>query len=325
MHIFFKRKDWVMAQGEDRPLYPPFVWFLVGATATGKSEVAFLLAQKLGAAILSLDSMQVYRGLDIGTAKPSAEQRAQIPHGGIDLVDWWESWSVGHFVTHASWFLEEQAKQGRGVIAVGGTGLYFRALTRGLCGAPAPDPQLRRMLEALPEEERVRRLWIEDPKAAQQIDLANPRRVLRALEVKLQTGISLLDWQKTTTKPRIQQFRAIWLDRRREELKERISTRVQRLLAEGWIEEVQGLVKEGGYEAVENCPAIGYREIARWLKEGGTLSRLQEAIARRTWQYARRQLTWFRQEVNVGYRMMERGEEPAKLAESLRLELLATG
>jgi tRNA dimethylallyltransferase len=303
----------------------PCVWFLVGATGVGKSELALLLAERIGGAILSLDSMQVYRGLDIGTAKPTPEERSRVPHGGLDLVDLGEECSVARFLSHAREFLGAQAQAGRTVLAVGGTGLYFRALTRGLCAAPPPDPRLRRFLEGLPREELVRRLWEADPEAAARVDLSNPRRILRALEVKILTGQSLLRWQATTTRPLVESYRAVWLDRERKELRERIRARVQKLLAGGWIEEVRALVDRKGFELVCQCPAIGYREIALWLRAGGELGSLQEQIAGRTWAFARRQLTWFRREINVRYRMIHRGEEPTELAESLLAHFQATG
>jgi tRNA dimethylallyltransferase len=236
--------------------------FLVGATGTGKSAGAMELARRAGAAILAMDEMQVYRGADIGTGKPSAAERAEIPHGGLDLVDFGAPFDVAQYLTHAEVFLREQREAGRPVIIVGGTGLYFRALTRGLCEAPQGSEDLRAELNALSVEALRSRLERIDPAMLGQIDAANPRRLIRAIEVMEATGRSLREWQAETPEPLVKSFRAFWIQRGKEELHERIERRVDEMFAAGWGEEVRGLVERYGVEAVQAFAGIGYREIA---------------------------------------------------------------
>ena len=161
--------------------------FLLGATAVGKSEVALALARHdarfRGAAILAIDAMQVYRGADIGTGKPTLAERTEFPHGGLDLVEFGAAFDVARYVAHAGYFLREQREAGRPVIVVGGTGLYFRALTRGLCEAPQGSVELRAELRIL--DVATLRAWLGriDPAMLARIDAKNPRRVARAIEV----------------------------------------------------------------------------------------------------------------------------------------------
>lgn len=291
--------------------------FFVGATGTGKSAAAMELARSLapkgGAAILAMDAMQVYRGADIGTSKPSLAERAEIPHGGLDLVDFGASFDVAQYLKHAESFLREQREAGRRVIIVGGTGLYFRALTRGLCEAPQGPLELKAELAALPVAQLRERLAKVDPVMLVQIDAANPRRLARAIEVKEATGRSLREWQEETPAPLIRDFSAYWICREKEELAGRIETRVEAMFAQGWVAEVQALVARFGMETVQGFAGIGYREIAGAPAEGSklgnegpgdTVARWSTATLKRdifvaTRQYAKRQLTWFAREPNL--------------------------
>ncbi len=287
--------------------------FFVGATGTGKSAVAMEIARGLGgAAILAMDAMQVYRGADIGTSKPMAAERAEFPHGGLDLVEFNANFDVAQYLKHAELFLREQREAGRRVIIVGGTGLYFRALTRGLCEAPQGSDELRAELNALSVSELQARLKAVDPEMLERIDAANPRRLVRAIEVKEATGRSLREWQDETPEPLVREFSAFWIQREKEELSQRIETRVEAMFAQGWVEEVRGLVAKHGVEAVQGFAGIGYREIeemlemnrkmaVRSVREFGEV--VNQAIARAksniyvaTRQYAKRQLTWFARE-----------------------------
>jgi len=172
------------------------VIFLVGPTAVGKSGLALHLAEKHGAAILSMDSMQVYRGMDIGTSKPTREEQRRVYHGGIDLVQPGEVFDVAAYLHYARSFLDECNIRQKAVFIVGGTGLYYRALTRGLCRVPAANLELRKELEKLSVADLQKRLQKIDPAIYQKIDIHNPRRLSRAIEVKENTGISLLEWQQ---------------------------------------------------------------------------------------------------------------------------------
>jgi len=285
--------------------------FLVGATGTGKSAAAMELARACpdGTAILAMDAMQVYRGADIGTSKPAAAEQAEVPHGGLDLVEFGASFDVAHYLKHAAAFLREQRETGRRVIIVGGTGLYFRALTRGLCEAPQGPEELRRELGALSVAELRERLRGIDPGMLERVDAANPRRLARAIEVKEATGRSLREWQEETPEALVREFTAFWIQREKGELSQRIEARVEAMFSQGWVEEVRGLVERYGLEAVRNFAGIGYREIAEMIASCALRAPGQQVvratqevksdIVAATRQYAKRQLTWFAREPNL--------------------------
>jgi len=285
--------------------------FFVGATGTGKSAAAMELARACpdGTAILAMDAMQVYRGADIGTSKPAAAEQAEVPHGGLDLVEFGASFDVAHYLKHAAAFLREQRETGRRVIIVGGTGLYFRALTRGLCEAPQGPEELRRELGALSVAELRERLRGIDPGMLERVDAANPRRLARAIEVKEATGRSLREWQEETPEALVREFTAFWIQREKGELSQRIEARVEAMFSQGWVEEVRGLVERYGLEAVRNFAGIGYREIAEMIASCALRAPGQQVvratqevksdIVAATRQYAKRQLTWFAREPNL--------------------------
>lgn len=289
--------------------------FVVGSTGVGKTELAHALAERSGAWILSMDSMQVYRRLDLGTAKPSLEERARFSYGGLDLVDWRVPFSVAQYREHARMFLESCQSRERPAIVVGGAGLYYRSMIQGLCEAPPGNVAIRQELAALSVPELARRLAEVDPKAASNIDLRNPRRLIRAIEVKEETGVSLLDWQKRTTRPLLRRSRTLWVERTEEDLRSRIAVRVRAMLASGWVEEVEDRLREAGPGPLFGCPAIGYAQIAQFLLRGGSRAMLEEAIVRDTYQYARKQLTWFRKESSIHYHLVleEHGPFPWRL------------
>ncbi len=285
--------------------------FLVGATGTGKSGAAMELARKMGAAILCLDAMQVYRGASIGTSKPTAAERAEIPHGGLDLVDFGASFDVAHYLRQAEAFLRTQREAERRVIIVGGTGLYFRALTRGLCEAPQGSEELRAELASLSRTDLQGRLKSVDPAMLEHLDVANPRRLARAIEVFESTGKSLRVWQEETPEPVVKEFTSLWIQRKRDELFERIEARVEAMFARGWVEEVSGLIGQHGLATVCAFAGIGYREIAEATElrgqgrsrmecgHEGSEEALKSNISMATRQYAKRQLTWFAREPSL--------------------------
>ncbi len=292
---------------------PPL--FLLGATGVGKSAVALELARAHGAAILCLDAMQVHRETNIGVGKPTAAEQAEIPHGGLDLADFGETFDVARYVKHAAIFLAEQDAAGRPVIVAGGTGLYFRALTRGLCEAPPTPVDLRDELATMSLDKLRARLEQVDAPMLARVDVGNPRRLARAIAVKESTGRSLAAWQAEPTDPVVRDYRAFWLQRPKAELDGRIESRVDAMLRVGWVEEVRGLVARHGPEAVARFPGIGYREIAQALEgelvnadRPGSESLAATDLASEKWralardisvatrQYAKRQLTWFRRE-----------------------------
>jgi tRNA dimethylallyltransferase len=298
--------------------------FLVGATGTGKSAVAMELARSFagsgGAAILAMDAMQVYRGADIGTGKPTAAERAEFPHGGLDLVDPGSSFDVAQYLRHAETFLREQREAGRRVIIVGGTGLYFRALMRGLCEAPQGSDELRAELNALSVEELRARLTAIDPAMLEKLDASNPRRLVRAIEVMESTGRSLRDWQDATPEPLVREFTAIWIQREKGELEARIGARVEAMFAQGWMEEVRGLMARHGAEAMQGFAGIGYREIGEMIASCALRAPGQQVVRATqgdivvaTRQYAKRQLTWFAREPNLEAVMLT-GNQPFSAA-----------
>lgn len=269
---------------------------LLGATAVGKSEAALALAREHGAAILSLDAMQVYRGADLGTGKPSAAERQEIPHGGLDLVELGARFDVADYLADAEAFLAGQEQAGRRVVIVGGTGLYFRALTRGLCLAPEAPLELRNELAQLGVpalQERLRRC---DPAMLGRLDAHNPRRLARAIAVMEMTGRSLADWQAETPPPLLKHYTAFWLQRAAPDLDRRIEERIDAMLAAGWGEEVARLIEAHGSEKVYAFAAIGYRDIAAALAQGRDLTTVKRSIVQETQAYAKRQLTWFSRE-----------------------------
>jgi tRNA dimethylallyltransferase len=284
------------------------ILFLLGATGTGKSAVALAWARERNAAVLAMDAMQVYRGADIGTSKPAAAERAERPHGGLDLTHVGAAFNVADYLAHAETFLAKHA--GRDVVIVGGTGLYFRALTRGLCAAPAGSPELRAELATLSVSALRDRLLRVDPAILPQLDAANPRRLARAIEVAETSGRSLRAWQAETPAPLVRDFQAIWLQRERAELHARIERRLDAMLAAGWLEEVRDLVAEHGAAALESFPAIGYRELAQVLGDQLKLAEAREKILYATRQYARRQLTWFSREPSLRVMALSGAETP---------------
>jgi tRNA dimethylallyltransferase len=302
--------------------------FFLGATGVGKSAVALELARRRGAAILALDAMQVYREADIGVSKPLAAECAEIPHGGLDLVDFTGKFDVAQYVAHATAFIAEQERDARPVIIVGGTGLYFRALTQGLCDAPPTPAALRDELNALSTPELRARLERVDPEILARVETTNPRRLIRAIAVMETTGRSLAAWQAETPPAPVKNFRAFWLQRPKWEMDRRIAARVEAMFDAGWIDEVRELIARHGAAKVEAFPGIGYREIAQALDAAGgggatcllgadpltgnleartevelpalptprAIAALKRDILVATRQYAKRQLTWFRRE-----------------------------
>ena len=274
-------------------------WYLTGPTASGKTAIGLEMARILNAEILSLDSMAIYRGMDIGTDKPTAEQRALVPHHLIDIRNPDQDFSVSEYVTEAHALIKQIHAAGREVLFVGGTPMYLTALLRGIsCGPPA-DWEFRRQVRA--EIERVgiealhERLSAIDPLAASRLHPHDVRRIIRALEVFKITGrpISHQQLQFEEGSP-AEQCRVFVLRWPRTLLYERIDRRVERMFESGLVDEVRGLLDTYGALGRTASQAVGYRETIAYLR--GEISR-DEAIRRvqtRTHRFARRQETWFR-------------------------------
>ena len=271
--------------------------YLTGATASGKSALAMHLAKRLGGEIISVDSMQVYCGLNIGTAKPSAEEQAEVPHHLIDVAQLSEAFDAAQFVRLAKSASESISSRGRIPIFCGGTGLYFRALMEGLGNSPPSDELLRDELSLLPFDSLVAELKIKDPKAAKQIDLKNPRRVLRAVEVIRLTGRPYseqrIGWEKLKRAPE----NLFCINREVDVLNQRIHKRVDEMFSLGLIEETQILIKQGLRDNRNACQALGYRQVLDLLDGELSLESVVDKVKIKTRQFAKRQRSWFRNQM----------------------------
>jgi tRNA dimethylallyltransferase len=273
-------------------------WFLSGPTASGKTRIGIKLAERLGAEILSLDSMAIYRWLDIGTAKPSAEERQRVPHHLIDLVEPHEEFSLASYIAAAERQVAEIRSRGREPLFVGGTPLYLKALLRGIFEGPPADWPLRRQLETEIEQQGCealhRRLAAVDPEAARRLHPNDARRIIRALEVYEKTGqpISRLQRQFEVGRP-AEACRVFVLQWPRPELHCRINQRVDAIAA-GLVEEVRSLVASGQQFSRTASQALGYREVFEHLAGQRDLAETIELVKTRTRQFAKRQETWFR-------------------------------
>ncbi len=278
---------------------------IVGATATGKTRLSVALAQTLNAEIVSFDSMQVYRGMEIGTAAPTKEEQGGIRHHMLGVADPHEAYSVDRYVTEADACVQDILSRGKPVLLVGGTGLYIDALIAGRHFAPAVAPELRQSLTARLSEEGLAPLVAElqrlDAQTAGEIDLKNPKRVLRALEVFLQTGQPLSAHNRATRAlpPR---YRPLWLGldyADRQTLWGRIALRTQQMFSAGLPGEVRRLLASGVPPEATSLQAIGYKELLPVLRGETSEASAQAEIILHTRQYAKRQKTWFRRNGQV--------------------------
>jgi tRNA dimethylallyltransferase len=288
---------------------------LAGPTAVGKSEVALLLAERLGGEIVSVDSMQVYRGMDIGTAKPSPEQRRQIPHHLIDLVDLTEPFDAARFEHLARQAVAKIQSRRRLPILCGGTGLYFKAFLDGLGSAPPADTALRAALEATPVSTLLRELAESDPVTYDRIDRKNPRRIIRAVEVLRLTGKPFSTQRALWCSSPSSRFFA--LTRSPEDLRHRIDARVDEMFRRGLVAETGQLIKHGLAENRTASQALGYRQVIEHLRGQRSLVETIELVKIRTRQFAKRQLTWFRNKLDLTWTKLDVQTTPLSIAESL--------
>lgn len=276
----------------------PRVVALVGATATGKTDLALELATACDAEIVNADSRQVYRRLDIGSAKPSPAQLATVPHHLIDVVDPAEPFDVAEFHRLARAAIDAIVGRGRNVLVVGGTGLYVRVLRGGLFAGPKADPALRRRLEAQEEAEPGwlrRRLAEVDPETLRRVHANDLVRLVRAVEVHELTGRSISDWQREHAfSERELDLRVLGLDVPRDEIYRRIGRRCRAMLEAGLLEEVRGLLADGLTPELPALQSPGYREMAAHLAGRCDLPQALADMAQATRRLAKRQLTWFR-------------------------------
>ena len=285
--------------GSKAELFSDNVLALAGPTAVGKTEVALLLAEQLGGEIISVDSMQVYRGLDIGTAKPSKEDRARVPHHLLDLVDLSHHFDAAQFATLAREAILQIRSRGRLPILCGGTGLYFKALWYGLGTAPGGSTELRAELEATPICDLLSELAERDAVTYAQIDRRNSRRVVRAIEVIRLTGkpysTQRADWSEPPLKE--DSVPLIGLRRSPEDLGQRIEARVEAMFRQGLVQETRQLLANGQDISRTAAQALGYRQVFEYLRDARSLPETIALVKTRTWQFAKRQMTWFRKQL----------------------------
>jgi len=274
-------------------------WFLSGPTASGKTQVALALARRIGAEIVSMDSMAVYRGMDVGTAKPTPQEQQAAPHHLIDLVEPHEQYSLARYVADARRAAEAIRARGREVLFVGGTPLYLKGLLRGIFDGPSADPLLREQLEATARREGSpalhARLAQVDPPTAARLHPNDTRRIIRAIEVYEKTGTPISQWQRqfdVAGDPT--QCRVFVLDWPRAALYRRIDRRVESMFAGGLVDEVRRLAHATRPMSKTARQAVGYRETLEYLEGRRDLPATIELVKQNTRRFAKRQLTWFR-------------------------------
>ncbi len=296
---------------------------VLGVTASGKARLGFELAQGLEGEIVSVDSMKVYRRMDIGTAKPSREARERIRYHMVDVVEPSEPFSVGRFLDGALPAIEDIRRRGRAVVAVGGTALYIKALLYGLFEGPAGDEQVRAELRARAEREGLPRLHEElgriDPEAAGRISPSDARRIIRALEVHRLTGrpISSFQTQFDAERPR-HDWTIIGIRREKEVESRRINARVKRMIELGLVDEVRSLLAEEKPLSRQARCAIGYAEIIEHLEGRISLEEAIEQIKKNTRRLAKGQRTWFKTFRDIHWLDVGPEEAPEQVIERAR-------
>ena len=280
----------------------PTLIVVVGPTGSGKSALAVELAKHYGAPVISTDSRQVYRGLRIGTAQPTADELAAAKHYFIADREVEDNFNCGRYETEALALLEELFKTNRYVVAVGGSGLYVKALCEGMDSLPEADDEVRQMLKSRLESEGIGSLVEElrrlDPKYAEEVDLCNPARVMRALEVCLTTGKPYSEQRSCTVAERWFNIVKIGTDMPRDVLYERIDRRVDMMVEEGLVEEARAMYPK---RELNSLQTVGYREMFDYFDGTITLAEAIELVKRNSRRYAKRQLTWFRRDEEIGW------------------------
>ena len=277
---------------------------ICGPTASGKTALAVALAKATGGEVVSADSMQIYRRMDIGTAKPTAEEMDGVPHHMLDVADPGEDYSVARYVSDATACVEDILSRGKLPIVAGGTGLYIDNLLAGREFA-AFTGQWRQKLQDRAQREGIEVLYREleqvDPQRAAKLHLADEKRIIRALEVWHETGETITEHDRRTAAlpPRYEAVRIGLTFAERADMWDRIDRRVDQMMAAGLVEEVEDLLSSGVPESCTAMQAIGYKEMVAALREGRAVAEAAEEIKLRSRQYAKRQLTWFRREPSV--------------------------
>ena len=297
-------------------------WFLAGPTAVGKSAVSFALAQRIDAEIISMDSMAIYRGMDIGTAKPSMDDRKRVPHHLVDVVDPHEEFSVAEFVKHSQHAADEIIRRGQTPLFVGGTGLYLRSILRGVFEGPEADWQLRSELQQQLNEHGC--FWLHqqlanvDIATADRLHMNDTRRVIRAIEVFRLTGRPLSQQHDQSPRPPGERPAAVfWFDPPRDWLYDRVNCRVDQMMANGLLSETRQLLANVPPPGRTARQALGYRELIAHLELNEPLDAAIAQIKTGTRQFAKRQHTWFRNLEECTSIPLTGQQRPEQLVEAL--------
>ena len=297
---------------------------IAGPTASGKTALAVEIAKELDGEVVSCDSMQVYKRMDIGTAKPTKEEMQGIVHHMIDVAEADEDFSVSRYCEMASPIVDDILARGKTAVIAGGTGLYMDSLIRGNAFAPFPSTGVREKLEAQADREGMEAMlkWLQsiDPEAAGRLHLSDRKRILRALEVYLETGETITEHNRKTqaVPPR---YSPLWLGldfADRAELYRRIDTRVGLMLDMGLVEEIQNLLSSGIPEKCTAMQAIGYKEFVAALEGQCTIAQAADQVRQSSRHYAKRQLTWFRRNQGIHWLTRTTGEGGKEILEKAR-------
>ena len=297
---------------------------IAGPTASGKTALAVELAKELNGEVVSCDSMQVYKRMDIGTAKPTVEEMQGIPHHMLDVAQAWEDFSVSRYCNQAAPIVDDIIAQGKTAIIAGGTGLYMDSLIRGNSFAPCPSTGVREALEARAEAEGIQPLLEElaqvDPESAGRLHPSDRKRIIRALEVYRETGITITEHNRRTREvpPK---YRPVWLGldfSDRAALYRRIDRRVERMLEAGLLDEIRSLLESGIPETCTAMQAIGYKEFLPVLRGERGLCDAAAEVCQSSRRYAKRQLTWFRRNPNMHWIVREEDGAPDEIIRQAR-------
>ncbi len=298
------------------------LWVLTGPTACDKTEIGFTVAQKIRGEIISADSMLFYRGMDIGTAKPPLGMRVLVPHHFIDIIDPWESYSVGKYVDDIETLINDVGSKERRFLIVGGSPLYIKGLVDGIFNGPEADWNIRRELEELAEKRGSQHvhdiLQKIDPVKAGELHPNNLRRIIRAIEVYRITGkpVSVLQEQYKQAR-KSYRFKIMCITRAREDIYRRINERVDTMFGKGLVNEVQSLLDNAEGLSKQARQALGYKEVIQYLDGELTLDEAKDMVKLSTRRFAKRQMTWFRSFPDVQWLEADEHEGPESISEEI--------
>ncbi len=300
---------------------------IAGPTAIGKTAVAIELARSIDAEIISADSRQIYRLLDIGTGKPTTEELAAAPHHFIDILDPRQEYSAGQFSRAARARVDEIRSRGKNVIVAGGSGMYIEAFLYGFFAAEIRDKKLQLRLKKRAQSEGSEALYRElqqvDPERASELHAEDAHRIVRALEVFLSSGMKLSELRKQPRVPAPFSFQLFGLyPAERQELYDKISLRVDHMLVQGLLDEVRSLLAQGISPLCNAMLTVGYREPLQWLRGGYTYPEMVEKIKQHSRNYAKKQLTWFRRYREMNWIAVQAGETPHSVAAKIEQSVM---